>query len=405
MFTERELRTVLGNWDTGKNPTITDIYVNDGSKKSGSVWAVGSDYILKAGDRDALMKNIRIAKALHRQGFYSSLPVMTKDGKEILDGPGGQAFILIRSLKGTPLPRSEKFGDDRARYAGKYGISIARLHKALKSIQKDISPDEVDLYRNVSDWALPNVRQQNIQWSMGISDEFFSDYASGFGKLYDKLPKQLIHRDPNPGNILFDDGEVTGFIDFDLSECNIRLWDVCYCATGILAEDSNEAYEKRNMHPDKRLSEKMEELCTLTDKKGVTGMITYLGVYASGGSQSNWIRNEVCTDDLLALIENRTAEKVLNCIGSNDRLNILLALLKKPMTVAEIVSECGLNSTGQAYHHMKPLLAADLIIEDANSKGVYVVQPHKVQGIIMLLAGICDMVDETYSKGTWDSNE
>ncbi|HOQ06716.1 MAG TPA: phosphotransferase [Clostridiales bacterium] len=244
MFTERELRTVLGNWDTGKNPTITDIYVNDGSKKSGSVWAVGSDYILKAGDRDALMKNIRIAKALHRQGFYSSLPVMTKDGKEILDGPGGQAFILIRSLKGTPLPRSEKFGDDRARYAGKYGISIARLHKALKSIQKDISPDEVDLYRNVSDWALPNVRQQNIQWSMGISDEFFSDYASGFGKLYDKLPKQLIHRDPNPGNILFDDGEVTGFIDFDLSECNIRLWDVCYCATGILAEDSNEAYEK-----------------------------------------------------------------------------------------------------------------------------------------------------------------
>lgn len=160
-----------------------------------------------------------------------------------------------------------------------------------------------------------------------------------------------------------------------------------------------------NMHPDKRLSEKMEELCALTDEKGVTGMITYLGVYSSGGRQSNWIRNEVCTDDLLALIENRTAEKVLNCIGSNDRLNILLALLKKPMTVAEIVSECGLNSTGQAYHHMKPLLAADLIIEDANSKGVYVVQPHKVQGIIMLLAGICDMVDETYSKGTWDSGE
>jgi DNA gyrase subunit B len=150
--------------------------------------------------------------------------------------------------------------------------------------------------------------------------------------------------------------------------------------------------QMKNMHPDKRLSEKMEELCALTDKKGVTGMVTYLGVYSSGGRQSNWIRNEVCTDDLLALIENRTAEKVLNCIGSSDRLNILLALLRKPMSVAEIVSECGLNSTGQAYHHMKPLLAADLIV-----------QPHKVQGIIMLLAGICDLVDETYSKGTWDN--
>jgi len=109
-------------------------------------------------------------------------------------------------------------------------------------------------------------------------------------------------------------------------------------------------------------------------------------------------------DDSESLIYNHTAEKVLNCIGSSDRLNILLAILKKPMSVAEIVSECNLNSTGQAYHHMKPLLAADLITEDAknNNKGVYIVQPHKVQGIIMLLAGIGDMVDETFSKGTWE---
>jgi len=42
---------------------------------------------------------------------------------------------------------------------------------------------------------------------------------------------------------LFDGGEVSGFIDFDLSEINVRLWDVCYCATGILSESSSEAYE------------------------------------------------------------------------------------------------------------------------------------------------------------------
>ena len=94
------------------------------------------------------------------------------------------------------------------------------------------------------DWALPNVKQQNIQWNMGIADTIFDDYIENFGALYDKLPKQLIHRDPNPSNILFDNGEVSGFIDFDLSEINIRLWDVCYCATGILSEGSDEAYEK-----------------------------------------------------------------------------------------------------------------------------------------------------------------
>ncbi len=161
----------------------------------------------------------------------------------------------------------------------------------------------------------------------------------------------------------------------------------------------------RNMHPDKRLSEKMEELCESTDSKGITGLITYLGVFSSGGRQSNWIRNEVNTDDLLFLIENSTAAKVLNCIGNGDRLNILLAILKKPMSVAELVEVCRLSSTGQAYHHMKPLLSADLISEDVNSKGVYFVQPHKVQGIIMVLAGICDMVDETYTKGNWDDTQ
>lgn len=160
----------------------------------------------------------------------------------------------------------------------------------------------------------------------------------------------------------------------------------------------------KNMHPDKRLSEKMEELCALTDERDITGLITYLGVFSSGNRQSNWIRNEVNTDDLLNLVENNIAAKVLNCLGNSDRLNILLAILKKPMSVAELVNECGLNSTGQVYHHMKPLLAADLIVEDQknNNKGIYVVQPHKVQGIIMLLAGICDMVDETFTKGNWE---
>lgn len=166
----------------------------------------------------------------------------------------------------------------------------------------------------------------------------------------------------------------------------------------------NKIHPMKNMHPDERLSEKMEELCALTDERNITGLITYLGVFSSGNRQSNWIRNEVNTDNLLELVENNIAAKVLNCLGNSDRLNILLAILKKPMSVAELVSECGLNSTGQAYHHMKPLLAADLIVEDQknNNKGIYVVQPHKVQGIIMLLAGICDMVDETFTKGNWE---
>lgn len=159
------------------------------------------------------------------------------------------------------------------------------------------------------------------------------------------------------------------------------------------------------MHPDSRLSEQMEELCYQTEAKGVTGLVTYLGVYNSGGRQSNWIRPSVPTDELLSLIESGVAGKVLLCIGNANRLAILLEILRGPKTVAALVEKCGFGSTGQVYHHMKPLLAADIIAEDDHQKGVYVIRPHKIQGIIMLLAGISDMVDETYTQGAWDVDE
>ncbi len=242
MYSERELRKVLENWDIDKDLPISDIFIMDGAKVSGNVWKVGKDYILKTGDREKLLKNLSVSKALQRQGFTSSLPVLTKTGNEYLDG--SEIFILTQGLKGNPLAKSDRFGDDCGKFGEKYGKSIAQLHKALKTIQEDMSLDEMNLYNNVTEWALPSVKKQNMQWGMGIDESFFDDYIKNFGKLYDRLPKQLIHRDPNPSNILFEDGEVSGFIDFDLSEVNVRLWDVCYCATGILSEGINEAYEK-----------------------------------------------------------------------------------------------------------------------------------------------------------------
>ena len=150
-----------------------------------------------------------------------------------------------------------------------------------------------------------------------------------------------------------------------------------------------------NMHPDGRLSELMEELCEKTDEAGSTGYIAYMGVFASGGRQSSWIKSAVPTDELLNLVEEGAAGRILACIGSATRLSILLEILRGPKTVIELTGKCNLGSVGQAYHHMKPLLAADLIVESADDRGRYIIQPHRVQGIIMLLAGISDMIDST----------
>ena len=171
------------------------------------------------------------------------------------------------------------------------------------------------------------------------------------------------------------------------------------CATGGPKPTVGHVEKMVGMHPDPHVSAMMEHLQDSCGENGNTGRITYMGVFASGGRQSNWIKHDLNTDTLLPLIENRTAEKVLACVGSNDRLNMLLAILRKPRTVAELVSDCGYTSTGQVYHHLKPLLTADLITEDKHHRGTYIIQPHRVQGLIMLLAGIADLVDGTYTQG------
>ena len=74
---------------------------------------------------------------------------------------------------------------------------------------------------------------------MSLSESFCQSYLNEFGKLYDKLPKQIIHRAPNPSNIIVSQDE-WGFIDFELSEKNLRIYDPCYAAMAILSESFDE---------------------------------------------------------------------------------------------------------------------------------------------------------------------
>ena len=169
---------------------------------------------------------------------------------------------------------------------------------------------------------------------------------------------------------------------------------------GQVYKMSQQVEKMPEMHSNPNIMALLDGLEDKCNETGCSGRLAYLGVYASGGRQSTWIRHDVNADALLRLIEEGTAEKVLACIGSQDRLNLLLTILRAPRTVAQLVGECGFTSTGQVYHHLKPLIAADLVAEDEHVRGTYVIVPHRVQGILMLLAGISDMIDPEYSQGT-----
>lgn len=198
----------------------------------------------------------------------------------------------------------------------------------------------------------------------------------------------------------------------EIDELKAEIAKLTELITGSSKKEEKAAYggefvghvqKMENMHPNPNVMALMNECQEQCGRKGSSGCITYLGVFASGGRQSNWVSKGQDTDHLLDLIDSGNAMRVLSCIGSPERMKMIMALLKKPMAAAELVEALNFGSTGQVYHHLKPLIAADIVTDTPEEgKGKYAIVPHRVQGIIMLLAGVSDLSDNRYSSGTFD---
>lgn len=91
-------------------------------------------------------------------------------------------------------------------------------------------------------WIYENFEKDN--WK-NIDKTQYEATLSNLKKYYHDLPDQLIHRDVHFGNFLFSDGKFSGYIDFDLSQTNIRIFDVCYFLLGLLVEEENQMSEKK----------------------------------------------------------------------------------------------------------------------------------------------------------------
>ena len=214
---------ILKHWNL-EGETITDIYYEGTGNQNHNACYVGNDYVLKyTTNLGKLRKNGELAKALEDVGLLSAAPVPTADGESYVQD-GELSFCLTRRLPGTQLI-SRQLGREDGRFVGEI---IGQLHLALREIDGCVS--EADLLGTVRDWALPKAKQ-----ALGLSEGFCKAYLDTFTDLYPRLPRQIIHRDPNPGNIIRSE-ERWGFIDFDLAERNVRIYDPCYGATAVLSE-------------------------------------------------------------------------------------------------------------------------------------------------------------------------
>lgn len=242
MYSKKDIQIILGNWDIPKELKIEDASAKNW--KTGEVewqtWKIGDDYYLKTNERSKMIKNINIAKALKREGLSSEfLPIPTMGGSDYLDGE--HIFLLTKKvgepLNNRPLSDDEimqmEHNESRAKYPYTLGQTIARLHRALKSVQDDVKPYEANLYKQGLE-SLPIVKAGLLKHHIEIDDIFFDDYTKTFGELYEKLPKQLIHGNPTGDSMIYENGEIVGLKGYEVyNVSHVRLFDVIWCGGEI----------------------------------------------------------------------------------------------------------------------------------------------------------------------------
>ena len=235
MVTHKKISELLKHWNL-ENESITDIFYESGARNEHAFY-VGDTYVLKLFVNLGKLKNhMDISRSLESLGLSAATPVRTTGGEEFI-ADGQLYFLLTRRLQGAHIKAGDMYAGDYKTKARFVGEIIGQLSLALKKV--DVVVNDVNIFDDVRNWALPKIRE-----TVGIPDHLCKDYIACFGKAYGHLPKQIIHRDPNPNNIIVANDKWR-FIDFELSEKNIRIFDPCYAATAILSESFDENNEEK----------------------------------------------------------------------------------------------------------------------------------------------------------------
>ena len=194
-----------------------------------SVWQVGEEYVLKVYlEPESLKRNIAVNCHLEAMGIPVGTLFCTADGEQFAESEG-QYFFISRKLMGSNI-LSLKFGN---KIGEQMGEIIARLHVAFKSLEDKVELWDNSLLGEMKGWVQESFEHTGFK---SISREEYLSVVESLEKSYARLPSGLIHRDVHFGNFLFHKGSFSGYIDFDLSQKNIRIFDLCYFVLSVLSE-------------------------------------------------------------------------------------------------------------------------------------------------------------------------
>lgn len=172
--------------------------------------------------------NIKVIRALSQYNIPVADIIKTVDGLDyVLDEENH--YFLTKRIRGKHIV--DIFAGDYIKQTYEIGIIIAKLHTAYKACQDEICCYDNNFYNEMTGWVIEIYRDKMIT---SVSDDILRDCITELESNYPKLERQLIHRDIHLGNLLFENKELTGYIDFDLCQIDARNFDICYMALSFL---------------------------------------------------------------------------------------------------------------------------------------------------------------------------
>ncbi|GFZ29997.1 hypothetical protein CSC2_05230 [Clostridium zeae] len=221
-----EFNRILDKWDISNEP-IKQIY--------SSAWQIGDKYVLKTGkDINNLHSNLLIIKALSEQNIPVATVIKTMDGLDYIVEDNSY-FFISKKIDGEHL--TDIYNSNYPELAYLIGQVIGKLHVAFRECQEDIYCYDNNFYDEIVGWVCQTFKNKDITL---IPDNILKQCVSELKDVYPNLPRQLIHRDIHPGNMLFQNNNLTGYIDFDLSEINARVFDICYMSLSFLIDNTDD---------------------------------------------------------------------------------------------------------------------------------------------------------------------
>lgn len=181
---------------------------------------IGEKYVLKKFTKPEHAEKIATMHSLLiQENAAVAKHHMTRDGKPYATTDGGY-YTLADKLPGASVKIYEGDSQKRVHSLGK---GLGTLHRTLRKLDGKIDIHSMDSMGELYGWILTEIRAKKIPVQQEVID-----YCTEFSGLYNRLPRQIIHRDPHAGNFLFENDEVVGVVDFDFCQINTRVFDICY---------------------------------------------------------------------------------------------------------------------------------------------------------------------------------